>query len=87
MVVSGTLHCSDAILRDSKTPNGVFQYPFHIGFFFPIRDSDILDYRLLEWRETKGGWIGKGNTFVARIQKSMSDQLWLEIPVSSLEEK
>jgi len=50
-------------------------------------DSDILDYRLLEWKETKGGWIGKGNTFVAKIQKSMSDQLWLDIPVSSLEEK
>jgi len=50
-------------------------------------DSDILDYRSLNWKKTKDGWKGIGNTFVARIHKSMSDQLWLDIPLSLLNER
>tara|TARA_Y100000310_G_scaffold293155_1_gene322549 strand:- start:207 stop:767 length:561 start_codon:yes stop_codon:yes gene_type:complete len=50
-------------------------------------DSDVLDYKSLEWQSTKGGWKGKGPTFEAKIQSSMSDQLWLLVPLSVLNER
>ena len=45
-------------------------------------DSDILDYRNLKWE----GWEGNGK-FRAKIEKSMSDQLWLWLPTNLLNEQ
>ena len=49
-------------------------------------DADILDYRSLNWKETKSGWKGVG-IFQAEIRKKMSDQLWLQLPVHLLTEQ
>jgi len=49
-------------------------------------DSDVLDYRNLKWEKTKRGWKGDGK-FLAKIESSMSDQLWLWLPTNLLEEQ
>jgi len=49
-------------------------------------DSDVLDYKSLKWQKTKSGWKGSG-AFDATIQKSMSDQLWLFLPIKLLTER
>jgi len=49
--------------------------------------SDILNYKSLEWKTTKGGWKGESSSIIARIKSSMSDQLWLDIPLSLLNER
>jgi len=46
-------------------------------------DSDILDYKKLNWQKTKRGWKGEGK-FLAKIESSMSDQLWLWLPIKIL---
>ena len=50
-------------------------------------DADLLDYKSLNWKSTNGGWKGEGTTFTAHIQSSMSDQLWLDIPLLALNER
>jgi len=49
-------------------------------------DSEYLDYKNLNWEKTKRGWQGTGK-FLAKIEQSMSDQLWLWLPVSDLTEQ
>jgi len=50
-----------------------------------IFDAKILNFRGLEWEEKKGGWKATGK-FLARIEKSMSHQLWFDIPIELLSE-
>ena len=49
-------------------------------------NSNVLDYRNLTWEKTKRGWKGDGK-FLAKIESSMSDQLWLWLPTHLLKEQ
>ena len=65
-------------------------------YYFIIIDSDKLNYHEQEWKETMGsrtdtkgkimGWECTSEAFSAKIQKSMSDQLWTTIKLDHCEE-
>ena len=46
-----------------------------------VFESKDVDYNELSWKETDSGWDGNGK-FIAKIKKTMSDQLWLQFPLS-----
>ena len=50
-----------------------------------VFESKDVDYNELSWEVTKSGWEGNGK-FIAKIKKTMSDQLWLRFPLSMVNE-
>jgi hypothetical protein len=65
-------------------------------YYFIVIDSDKLNYHEQEWTELYGtrgrykdkvnGWSCLSEVFSAKIQKSMSDQLWTTIKLDHCEE-
>jgi hypothetical protein len=65
-------------------------------YYFVVIDSQKLNYHEQSWVETYGakgalkgkvnGWSCQSDVFSAKINKSMSDQLWTEIKLDHCEE-
>lgn len=65
-------------------------------YYFIVINSDIFDYHNQIWKEmmgsredTKGkmmGWECTSEVYSARIQRSMSDQLWTNVKLDACEE-
>jgi hypothetical protein len=65
-------------------------------YYFVVIDSQKLNYHEQSWTETYGvkgalkgkvnGWSCQSDVFSAKINKSMSDQLWTEIKLDHCEE-
>ncbi len=65
-------------------------------YYFIVIDANKLNYHEQEWKETMGsrkdtkgkmmGWECTSEDFSAKIQKSMSDQLWTTVKLDSCEE-
>lgn len=65
-------------------------------YYFVVIDSSVLDYANHMWTETYGkrgvltnkvnGWKCQSKAFSAKINKNMSDQLWIEVKLDYCEE-
>lgn len=75
-IKNGDIICS---LVCERPVEGKFLYTMN------VIDSDLIDYSNLLWKEIDRGWQGTGPDFGAEIIKSMSDQVWTEIPTKFIQ--
>jgi hypothetical protein len=55
-------------------------------YYFIVIDSNKLNYHEQEWNKTESGWNCLSEVFSAKIQRSMSDQLWTKFKLGHCEE-